>query len=332
MWVYGSGFPKSLNVSKAIDAGAGAKRETKRIKYVENCWMQGMGVTRPCLETARLKGFHELAGDKPVTFEAARWQGWGTALKPAHEPIVVARKPFQGNVAANVLEHGTGALNIDACRVPANDGYEKAWDTPNTNSTANLMFGSLVGSGIKYVDLSAYKPIGGRWPANLIHDGSEEVEGLFPSDGGASAARFFYSAKVSKRDRDEGLDGFRVISAGEAAGGRKEGSAGLETAYAGTRTPRANVHPTVKPTDLMRYLCRLVTPPGGLVLDPFTGSGSTGKGAVLEGFRFLGIELSPEYADIARARIGHAVGHVAPEPVIEVKVPDALRGQLRLFA
>ena len=197
-------------------------------------------------------------------------KGWGTALKPALEPITVARKPLVGTVAANVLEHGTGALNVDGCRVG---------------------------------DAS------GRWPANLIHDGSEEVVGLFPvsKDGVAinrnrkpgtmncwmgtragpvgpdigyggrgSSARFFYCAKASKADRGEG-----------------------------------NAHPTVKPTDLMRYLCRLVTPPGGLVLDPFMGSGSTGKAALLEGFQFIGIEREQQYRDIARARIKAAADELA---------------------
>jgi site-specific DNA-methyltransferase (adenine-specific) len=189
----------------------------------------------------------------------------------------------------------------------------------------------------------------GRWPANVIHDGSDEVLQLFPEtgparrnvtsdgrsvpfmqaggektggfsgrhdpsnshdDAGGSAARFFYCAKASKRDREEGLDGFRVAPPGELTGGRKEGSAGLDSprAGAGRTSGRSNHHPTVKPTDLMRYLCRLVTPPGGIVLDPFTGSGSTGKAAVLEGFRFLGCELSEEYAAIARARIAAAQG------------------------
>jgi site-specific DNA-methyltransferase (adenine-specific) len=186
------------------------------------------------------------------------WQGWGTALKPALEPITVARKPLTGTVATNVLEHSTGAINVDGCRVGDRTG---------------------------------------RWPANLIHDGSDEVVGLFPQAKGAtsnsspstnvgftrgakgldkrsgyaddgSAARFFYCAKASKADRGDG-----------------------------------NSHPTVKPTELMRYLCRLVTPPGGVVLDPFMGSGSTGKAAVLEGFRFIGIEREAEYLEIARGRI-----------------------------
>lgn len=249
------------------------------------------------------------------------WQGWGTALKPAHEPIVVARKPIIGTVATNILAHGTGAINIDGCRV----GME---ETGCSGGGSRLYEGGLSRDG------GQPRPVIGRWPANLIHDGSEEVEGLFPGDDGSSASRFFYSAKASKRDRDEGLDGFNAVH-------RVNGNKWTDQDYRVARGdrpqnaesgPRKNIHPTVKPTDLMRYLCRLVTPPGGLVLDPFTGSGSTGKGAVIEGFRFVGIELSPEYAVIARARIQHAVGYVEPQPVAQDVQDDVPTGQLRLFA
>jgi len=200
---------------------------------------------------------HNLKGD---------WQGWGTALKPALEPITMARKPIIGTVADNVLAHGTGALNVDGCRIAAN-GEEfgslpnRAWNTGGktyAQSAHNHRDGSNAEAVAKLKQL-------GRWPANLVHDGSDEVIGLLNG-----AARFFYCAKASKSDR------------------------GSE-----------NVHPTVKPTDLMRYLCRLVTPPGGVVLDPFMGSGSTGKAAMLEGFRFIGIERDPEYHKIAQARISN---------------------------
>lgn len=241
-WVYGSGFPKS----------------------------------------------HNLSGD---------WQGWGTALKPALEPITVARKPLAGTVAANVLAHGTGALNIDGCRVGSDVvGWGGGAAGGNTWNDENC---GLAKGG-------EARPVEGRWPANLIHDGTDEVVGLFPeSTSGAmkagtqraaqdapgsvchgtyggnatsveiaaskgSAARFFYCAKAAKKDRGDG-----------------------------------NNHPTVKPTDLMAYLCRLVTPPGGVVLDPFMGSGSTGKAAMREGFRFIGIEREPDYVRIAEARIEH---------------------------
>jgi site-specific DNA-methyltransferase (adenine-specific) len=243
-WVYGSGFPKSLN----------------------------------------------LKDDK---------KGWGTALKPAMEPITVARKPPEGTVAENVMKHGTGAINVDGCRV--------AHDEPIKAMKAQSGGDKVYGQSGRHEATTELKPEG-RWPANLIHDGSEEVVGLFPqtgiSRGGnskqinagtgcynwnagtdravpdginpgygdkGSAARFFYCAKASKADRDDG-----------------------------------NNHPTVKPTTLMRYLCRLVTPTNGTILDPFMGSGSTGKAAILEGFNFIGIEREAEYIKIAEARIGHA--------------------------
>lgn len=230
----------------------------------------------------------------------------GTALKPALEPITVARKPLAGTVAANALEHGTGALNIDGCRVPG-EGNKTFSRDAGERPRDQYRTGTTVGAAVP-TDL-------GRWPANLIHDGSDEVLAAFPDAKGqqgattgaearkasvygefagvaaatprgdtGSAARFFYCPKASRSDRDEGLEGFEVKPT----------------------AARANTHPTVKPTDLMRYLCRLVTPTGGTVLDPFTGSGSTGKAALSEGFRFLGCELSPEYLAIAHARIERA--------------------------
>lgn len=255
-WVYGSGFPKSMDVSKAIDKMDAADA-------------------------------------------ALQWQGWGTALKPALEPITVARKPFKGTVAANVLEWGTGAINIDGCRI--NPG-ELVPGGGNGKANNGGRFGAHETFGVRAV---VEPHTSGRWPANLMHDGSDEVVGLFPvttsgggnksrkgtTEGGncygtygapppdvrgadkGSAARFFYCAKTSRKDRGE-----------------------------------ANAHPTVKPTDLMAYLCRLVTPPGGVVLDPFMGSGSTGKAAMREGFRFIGIEMDADYLAIAEARIAHEAG------------------------
>lgn len=280
-WVYGSGFPKSLDVSKAIDKAAG-------VEGGKGAVVGKSGSTRNSMAGDFAGGeYHEYL---PASDAARQWQGWGTALKPALEPITVARKPLVGTVAANVLAHGTGALNIDGCRVP---GW-KPQVTQGINSNASSF------NVAKERRISGDSDEG-RWPANLIHDGSDEVVALFPANAGASApvkgteaskasvgnvtgerervpgafhadsgsaARFFYCAKASKRDRGEG-----------------------------------NTHPTVKPTDLMAYLCRLVTPPGGVVLDPFMGSGSTGKAAMREGFRFIGCELSPEYFAIACARI-----------------------------
>lgn len=253
----------------------------------------------------------------------------GTALKPALEPITMARKPLSGTVEANWREHGTGALNIDGCRVEAEAGDEPfQWSSPR--------------GGIWKTDPQAQAQAQaqalGRWPANLIHDGSEEVVGLFPDagnghwsykpakdggiykyglkdmpDGGSdktvsSAARFFYCAKASKRDRDEGCDGLDERKQNHAYGEGFNTETKLVTdeqieSGVANRGLRRNHHPTVKPTDLMRYLCRLVTPPGGIVLDPFMGSGSTGKACAMEGFRFIGIEREAEYCKIAEARI-----------------------------
>ena len=325
MWVYGSDFPKSLDVSKAIDKAAGAERELTRPGAVRrdgygDDWDTGSSGTRPRF-------------DNPAT-AAAAWQGWGTALKPAHEPICMARKPLSAKtVAANVLLHGTGAMNIDACRVPhetVNSG--NLADNPHLRtehkSYAHFMSQSD-GDRENFVPNQT-----GRWPANLIHDGSDEVANAFPSSaspwignqnagakggktfGGTeqkvsekpeyrdkgTAARFFYAAKASRKDRNEGCESFADCAPTHGVDGVK---GGLQVSN--SKLPNKNSHPTVKPTELMRYLCRLVTPAGGLVLDPFMGSGSTGKAAMFEDFNFIGIEQDAAYLAIARARINAAV-------------------------
>jgi site-specific DNA-methyltransferase (adenine-specific) len=280
-WVYGSGFPKSLDVSKAIDKAAGHWRG-KAGEVVSNNGAMSSG------------NYERTPKGDPVTADATAWQGWGTALKPAMEPITVARKPLVGTVAENVLAHGTGALNVDGCRV----GVESTKRTCNGVGQSSSF--DMAASGEHRVNGSD----AGRWPANLIHDGSEEVVGLLKND----AARFFYCAKASKADRDQGLDAMPTVTAdpyGQHRGRRMNGN---DTRIDGKPAAQGkNHHPTVKPTDLMRYLCRLVTPPNGVVLDPFAGSGSTGKAAALEGFRFIGIEREAEYVEIARARIAAAV-------------------------
>jgi len=347
-WVYGSGFPKSHDVSKAIDRATGAERTE----------VVGTKLGRPGMaKDGRNQSFdsstHTYGGGKvlstditaPATDAARQWQGWGTALKPALEPITVARKPLVGTVADNVMRYGTGAINVDGCRVGTETWTRKGGDvsTPYGNDRT--------WSTSKTPDIN--RTATGRWPANLIHDGSDEVTGLFPhttsgsraagvrngmgfhganGDGGpaingssGSAARFFYCAKASKRDRDEGLN---LPARQYSHDGR---SKPIENAYQRNNSTARNNHPTVKPTDLMRYLCRLVTQPNGVVLDPFCGSGSTGKAAALEGFRFVGIEREPAYAEIARARIAH----VAPEEVAAVKTSAPVKkkhaNQLALF-
>jgi site-specific DNA-methyltransferase (adenine-specific) len=293
MWVYGSGFPKSHDVSKAIDKAAGAEREVvATIRKTPSAASENMneGWRRPWAENAP----KTMDITAPATDAARQWSGWGTALKPAYEPIIVARKPLRGTVAGNVLEWGTGGINVGGCRV----GKDVVSQHGRSDSENRSMTGRNYAEG-------PGRSWTGRWPANLIHDGSQDVTDLL-----GDAARFFYCPKASKRDRDEGCDGMEAIH-------RANGNKWTDQDYrvlSGERPPsaesgpRRNHHPTVKPTDLMRYLCRLVTPPDGLVLDPFTGSGSTGKAAILEGFRFVGCELSAEYIQIAQARIGHAAG------------------------
>lgn len=260
MWVYSSGFPKSHDVSKAVDKELGAERKvvgTKRGTTADPSTgrrdMPGKAV-----------GVKQTAIDVPVTIagseEASEWEGWGTALKPAHEPIVMARKPLAGTIAKNALEWGVGGINIDGCRVPTLDGFGGGAKATSGFVNGYEHDGWTPGSEL------------GRWPSNFIHDGSDEVLDSFPkkTDG-----RFFYCSKANSKERSEGL-GYK------------------------------NLHPTVKPIELMRYLVRLVTPINGIVLDPFTGSGSTGIGAIKEARRFYGIELDKEYAKTARARLHHA--------------------------
>mgnify|MGYP000390830774 FL=1 len=248
---------------------------------------------------ALLRSIHTLSATGRAMSRGAE-NSLDAGVSPSLDPCIMARKPLDGTVAENVQEWGTGAINVEGCRVPGND-HASAWDRP---VSTNIGAGSYISDGTQHViDISANKP-SGRWPANLIHDGSEEVLAGFPGESDGSAARFFYCAKASKRDRDEGLDGFEV----KRTGGMQATADGSMLTGSGNerKTARANTHPTVKPTALMQYLCRLVTPPGGTVLDPFTGSGSTGKAAIIEGFNFIGIEREAEYVEIARARIAHA--------------------------
>jgi len=249
MWVYGSGFPKSHNISKAIDKAAGVEREVVGSRNQRFGLTQATGWNQT--STPRNSVISDTA---PATPEAQQWDGWGTALKPAWEPIIVARKPLEGTVAQNVLEYGTGGMNIDRSRIPLNGDY-KCGSNGRPSQTG-------LGDNYKPEVANQHSNVG-RWPANLIHDGSDEATAPL-----GEAARFFYCAKASKSDRGEG-----------------------------------NNHPTVKPTALMRYLVRLVTQPNGIILDPFMGSGSTGKAAMLEGFRFIGIELDKNHKKIAKARI-----------------------------
>ena len=286
MWVYGSGFPKSMNIEKAINKIDGVEFLEKPASGVGFMNAEGAGGYNTTI--------HQLEQVGDSSERAAQWQGWGTALKPAHEPMVLARKPVVGTVANNVLTYGVGGLNIDASRV----GSESREVTIVENGFgSNFMDDNWQPSGESYA-----KTVQGRWPANFIHDGSDELNDLL-----GEPARFFYCAKTSKRDRNEGLDGFEAKRDHD---GRAEGKVGGDNPRNRTNAEKLNHHPTVKPTTLMQYLVRLVTPQGGTVLDPFMGSGSTGKGCVYEGFDFVGIEQSVEYIEIAQARINFALDNL----------------------
>jgi len=407
-WLYGSGFPKSHNISKAIDK----KPEMQSTKDFKN-WLQkqidnsgksknqidaecgftacsyaktdgkdGWSSNHPSKDKWAIikkviglpddwdwiitdnlaeRGYIEPTGglhggtgntvgkweggkqlsDNSISFDAKKWDGWGTALKPAHEPIVVARKPVIGTVAQNVLQHGVGALNIDATRIGFTSEQDRASATPQGRVTSNINAGAapdVDDSGRREVDRPDNSS--GRWPANIILDehtaelldkqsgvskskpekigakgGSgfgffddektANTLGRWPADNGGGASRFFYVAKASKRDRNEGLDELQLGKAGAVYNQRPSG--GLNAHLHGEDSkPAQNFHPTVKPTALMQYLIRLVTPDNGVVLDPFAGSGSTGKAAILEGKRFIGIELTAEYLPIIEGRLKHA--------------------------
>ena len=301
MWLYGSGFPKSHNIGKAVDKIEGNDRSVLKEKIKKDLFEgeKEIFIERKTKDFSHHKG-SMMSKDTTKNFDTktiavnitkgnSEWEGWGTALKPAHEPIVMAKKPFKGTVANNVLEHGTGGINIHECRVGDKGGTK---DKPTGDGIrSNQVFG--VYGSCKTVEIDQ-----GRFPANVMHDGSDSVQEIF-----GDKSRYFYCAKASKNDRDEGLDEFENKI---TQGMRSNAGPALVGDNESGRTNRKNNHPTVKPTELMRYLCRLVTPKGGVVLDPFMGSGSTGKAAVAEGFSFVGIEMNENYFDIACARIDEA--------------------------
>ena len=326
MWVYGSGFPKSHDVSKAMDRAAGVEREV--VGPRANVHSRGEhklheGWKRPWQDDLKAVE-RSMSETAPATDAAKKWQGWGTALKPAWEPVIMARKPLVGTVADNVQRYGTGAINVDGCRIDANG--RPAIESKSEPSCA--VFGDGL-NGPAAVGLTNL----GRWPANVVHDGSEEVLAGFPESGNGagaptiskrprnkgwvnaspgdgvqaidnfgdsgSAARFFYCAKASRSERNAGLENWIeerfAPTMNNGIGGKEHDP---ETA-----TLKHNHHPTVKPVALMQWLCRLVTPPAGVILDPFMGSGSTGIAADREGFAFVGFDLNPEYVELARRRI-----------------------------
>ena len=286
-WLYGSGFPKSHNIGKAVDKIQGNKRE----EVEEEHWgrkNRNKEYSANVFTGNRVND--ETINKRTITKGNSQWEGWGTALKPAHEPIVMARKPFNTSVAENVLTHGTGGINIDECRV----GTESI----------------------------------GRFPANIIHDGSEEVLEIFPEtksgtgairknakglfglggdnkpnieyDDKGSAARFFYCAKASKAERNMGLDDYEEK---QVTDGTIRSNQETARTFGANSAKRKNYHPTVKPIKLMEYLVRLITPKEGIVLEPFAGSGTTLIACKQQGFNYIGIEREQEYCDIAEARL-----------------------------
>lgn len=263
-WLYGSGFPKSHDVSKAIDKAKGCEHGKVRIPAATVGNLKARQDSRPFIEAAMERGYHEAVSD-----EAVFWQGWGTALKPACEPWVMARKPLIGTVAENVLAHGTGAINIGGCRVGDEVRFVSFTSLAPCHGNALGAAGTAEARRGTQGDPKKYV---GRHPANVLHDGSEEVGGALPSDGGGSSSRFFYSAKADADDR------------------------------------LGSKHPTVKPVDLMQWLCRLVTPPAGVVLDPFAGTGTTGEAAWREGFSAILMEREADYQEDIRRRM-----RLAPE-------------------
>jgi site-specific DNA-methyltransferase (adenine-specific) len=341
-WLYGSGFPKSLNIGKAIDKAAGVDREVVT-DVVEDLFGER---EVPREREAYGIGKHHYAFNGhadgamaretlPATPDAEKWQGWGTALKPAFEPVVVGRKPLVDTVAANVLAWGVGGLNIDVSRIGTETVGWQGAGRDGDSVTAGASQGGEQG-GYNFGEGNP-RPVQGRWPANIILDeytaglldeqapntgswakaGRSEktwekptetfLGGLQKDDGShygdmGGASRFFYVAKASKRDRNEGLDELPTIRASALGYDIGLGEAG-EGMFKDRNPQKQNFHPTVKPTDLMRYLIKLVTPAGGIVLDPFTGSGSTGKAALLDGYQFVGIEMTADYLPIIKGRL-----------------------------
>jgi site-specific DNA-methyltransferase (adenine-specific) len=362
MWLYGSGFPKSMNIGKSLDKKLGNEREVVGTLKSKQDIRSGnyVGTATDTNEYSRI--------DIPITEGNSEWEGWGTALKPAHEPLVLARKPLsEKSVVDNVLKHRTGGINIDECRVEGNDAKypdsnpdfrDQGRQSKENMGIDKLSFGQTENvkrkkvvrksrdeNGVWTDDNSGMKSEGseyadadprGRFPSNVMHDGSDAVKDIFPHtksgkmkqhiEGGqynvygkmyprdvetigdeGSAARFFYCAKTSRAERNQGLDNLPTKKASSMPGRRnaddmKDSKIDNDVTDRFV-TEKKNIHPTVKPIKLMKYLCRLITPKGGTILDPFMGSGSTGMAAKEEKFDFVGIEKEEQYFNIATARI-----------------------------
>ena len=328
--LFGSGFPKSMDVSKVIDKAAGVTERpiVGEKRGADRLLNQTTDGNRDNGETWGKEVNRDPFVRAAVTDAARQWQGWGTALKPAAEDWWLIRKPLHGTVAANVQQFGTGALNIDRCRVPIDP--ESDASQLRTMKRSKRTSGDGWGMSTVSGDVPQVVSPSGRWPAHLVlsHtlDCTEDTcaagcaVALLDEQSGAS--RFFYCAKPSTTEREAGLDDLQAKQRDEtrdpdAPGGNNPRNRGVQ--------PRKNHHPTVKSGKLMRYLVRLVTPPGGIVLDPFAGSGTTGIAAMLEGLSFVGIEKDPEYAKIAIARIQHNANTPTTFPPRDARGHDGTR-------
>jgi site-specific DNA-methyltransferase (adenine-specific) len=334
-WISNKTFPKSLNIGKAIDKAAGAEREV--------IGQRTDGMSETAMKPDKGWNANSMTNvidiTKPATDGAKQWDGWGTGLKPTVEPIVMARKPVEGTIANNVLTYGTGGINIDGSRIgtdqrinpSASNANRESWRMNTTETQGRIAEGRWPANLIidqdtaELLDEQSGQLKGGTWNSTdgARHFGNEgkptnyQTKKSDDSSGGAS--RFFYVAKASKRDRNEGLEELPDHD------WRKDGAA-IPQRNDRPFLPSKNHHPTVKPTSLMEYLIKLVTPPNGIVLDPFTGSGSTGKAAILQGFDFIGIEMTEEYLPIIEGRLKHAEAMVA-----EAKEQDKAKENEVLF-
>lgn len=309
MWVYSTGFPKSMNIGLAVDKKTGVESKTVGTRKQTGAKFK---LTQELIDNG---GFNDSNRTEYEVYDAQNeWKGWGTALKPAYESIIVARKPCDGSTINNVLEHGVGGINIDECRLEGSGRYP-----------ANLI---LTYGESDYEEVCGGFPVGGKNGSiskpyeknNIIYGKYGECNTFSSYDDSGSAARYYYCAKASKKDRDEGLEALETKYRGmsnqakaEIDRGNNDFDGNENTIGLNRVVARKNIHPTVKPTELMQYLIRLVTPDGGIVLDPFNGSGSTGKAVMYEnkerskGYKYIGIELNEEYLDISKARIEYVI-------------------------
>lgn len=356
MWLYGSGFPKSMNIGLMMDKKNGIDNRTGNI-------VKGVGSNNTNSMKNGLGESQEFAPEYEERKATNEWAGWGTALKPSFEPIIVARKPFKSSLVDNVIKNGVGGINIDECRV----GNEELHNSYAGNKNSGFTSGDTrdeKGKGMFAGNKEGETIVNGRFPANTIltYDETDfdEVCGGFPisethSMGNketakstgmfgvgnitnmnrisskGSASRYFYCAKASKKDRDEGLDTFIEEKVND---GRQTP---IDNAFQRGETLRKNTHPTVKPCDLMQYLVRLVTPHGGIVLDPFNGSGSTGKAVMYENkerdsnYKYIGIELTEEYLPIAKARIEYVCKDNNSIESLKENTEEVIEGQTSIF-